>query len=211
MLQNLDQYADWLYHLITSQVVLAPLLLLLVEEAGVPIFIPGDAVLTYTGFRLSTAAHTPLWLAFAVAMIAVAAGSTLLFFAARHWGQTLIENLGRYLFIKEKHLRRGEKLFAKYGIWAIFFGRHLPGMRVPITILAAASGIRYSTFIATTIASTSWWVLVYLSLGQRFGDTIRQHIRQYVGTTVTLAIIAAIVIIGLHLWRSNRRHRRERD
>ena len=28
---------------------------------------------------------------------------------------------------------------------------------------------------------------------------------------VTLAIIAAIVIIGLHLWRSNRRHRRERD
>ncbi len=170
-----------------------------------PIFIPGDAVLTYAGFKLSQTDHTPFWLAVAVAMVAVVAGSSLLFFAARRWGETLVEKIGHFLFIKPSHLRRGEKLFAKYGVWAIFFGRHLPGMRVPITIMAAVSGVRYSTFVATTIASTIWWVMAYLALGRKFGGTIQDHIHRYVGSTAVIAVLVVATLVGLHFWRSRRR------
>lgn len=202
--QQFDQYSDWIFQLISSQVALMPLVLLFVEEAGLPLFVPGDAVLTYAGFKISQTGHTPFWLAVAVAMMAVVAGSTLLFFAARHWGEDLVEVLGRFLFIKPSHIRRGERLFARYGIWAIFFGRHIPGMRVPVTIMAAISNVKYSTFILTTIASTVWWVMAYLALGRKFGGTIQEHIHRYVGSTAVVVVILIMAVVGLHYWRGRR-------
>jgi len=203
---QLDLYADWIYQLVAGQVALVPLILLFVEEAGLPIFIPGDAVLTYTGYKMSQTSNTPLWLAISVAMLAVIAGSSLLFFAARRWGEALVEKLGHFLFIKPSHIQRSEKLFNRYGFWAIFFGRHIPGMRIPVTIMAAISGVRYSTFIITTTGSTIWWVTVYLSLGHRFGNTIKDHIHRYVGGTVTVVVLFIVVMIALHFWRARRKN-----
>jgi len=204
--QQFDQYGDWIYQLMSSQTALVPLLLLFVEEAGLPIFVPGDAVLTYTGFKISQTADTPLWLGVIAAMIAVVAGSTLLFFLSRRWGQVIVDKFSHFLFIKPKHIKKGEFLFAKYGVWAIFFGRHLPGMRVPITILAAISGVRYSTFIVTTMASTVWWVTAYLTLGRKFGGTIQDHFHRYVGSAVAVAVILIVGTIALHFWRARRKH-----
>lgn len=55
-----DPYTDWLAHTIATQTVLAPLLLLFLEEAGVPLFIPGDVVLAFTGYRISITQSTSL-------------------------------------------------------------------------------------------------------------------------------------------------------
>lgn len=195
----LDQYTDNIQSFVGAHIVLAPLLILIAEEMGLPTLVPGDAILGYVGYSLSKTHTATLWEAFILAMFAVILGSSILFFVARKWGQIVLEKLSRFIFLKEKHLKKAELLFEKYGVWAIIFGRHIPGMRAPITIFSATSGIRYRTFLICTTISTSVWVLFYLSIGNRYGRDIQKSIHTYAALTIGLIIISVLLVIGLHI------------
>jgi membrane protein DedA with SNARE-associated domain len=194
----LDPYVTWLAHAIVSQSALAPLFLLFLEESGIPLFIPGDAVLAYTGYQLSVTGATPLWLAFAVAMGAVLLGSSILFMISRRWGHIIVDKIGKFIFLKQSDIAKAERLFQKYGIWTIIVGRHIPGMRIPLTIFAGAAGMRYRTFILSTLASTAIWVLITLSIGRHFGHNFERLLHKNVGIGLALIGLAVLVIIVLH-------------
>ena len=187
-----------------------PLLLLLIEEAGVPIFIPGDAILAFTGYSIQSSQHTSLLPALAIATVAVLCGASILFFVSRRYGQTVIERLGRFVFLKQRHLEQAEQLFKRYGVWAIIFGRHIPGMRIPITIFAATSGVRYLTFILSTFVSTVLWIWLYLFLGRHYGTSVKHLLSRSIVTTVGVAIAIVLVIIGLHIYGKRRRKSNDR-
>ena len=204
LIQGLDAYVDLVENFIQQQSVLAPLLLLFVEEAGIPIFVPGDGVLAYTGYSIQTSHHSSIWLAFSLAVVAVVVGSSILFFVARRYGQAFISKLGRFIFLGPNQIERAQNLFNRYGVWAIIFGRHVPGMRIPITVFAAVSGVRYRTFILSTLASTMLWIWFYLAIGQHFGGQITHALRRSTTLTLGIAIAAVIVIIAMHLYGARR-------
>ncbi len=198
-------YFELLEKFIAAHSTLAPLLLLLAEEAGVPIIIPGDGIIAYTGYRVThNAPHTSIWLAFIVSLIAVLAGATILFFLARRYGQWIILKLGRFMFIRDDHIARAEKLFNRYGVWAVIFGRHIPGMRVPITILAASAGMTYRLFLFGTFVSTSLWILFYLYVGKRAGPTVSSLLHKSFWLTLLFVVAAASLVVGLHFYGRKR-------
>jgi membrane protein DedA with SNARE-associated domain len=209
MMYWLNHYIDILLHFIQGRLVLVPLLLLFAEEAGVPIFIPGDIIVAYTGYRLSvTHGSAGFWEALIVAQAAVILGSTILFFLSRRWGQVILDKVGAFIFLRERHIHRAERMFAKYGVLSIIVGRHIPGLRVPITFLAATSGVKYVTFILSTIVSTSLWIAFYLTAGKDVGAALRTHARGYALLTLLVAAAAVIVALSLHLFGLYRRKRR---
>ncbi len=195
----LDDYTDGIQLFVHHHAVLAPLLFLLVEESGIPLPVPGDAIIAYVGYGLSKTDTVALWEALIVALAAVLLGATVLFYLARRHGQTVIRWLARFVFLKQSHLDNAEHLFARYGVWAIIFGRHIPGMRIPITILAASSGVRYRTFILSTFVSTVAWIFFYLKVGYRFGGDIQALFRRDTGITVAVMVGIVLVFVGLHL------------
>lgn len=208
----IDQYVDTLQRFLGSRAVLAPLLLLLIEEAGVPLIVPGDAVIAYTGYRLSvTHGGVGFWEAFLTAQAAVVAGSTILFYLSRHWGQFIVDKIGAFIFLKEKHIRQAERMFAKYGVFAIIVGRHIPGLRIPITFFAATSGVKYLTFIISTLISTSIWIGFYLTVGKDVGAALHRHLRGYVLLSLvgTAAIVVGMVLLHLFGLYRSRRHQTE--
>lgn len=197
--QWINPYVSWLAEAISSQGALAPLLLLFLEEAGIPLFIPGDAVIAYTGYQLSVTQATPLWAAFAVALLAVLGGSTVLFFASRRWGERIVEAVGKFIFLKQRDIKKAERLFTKYGVWTIIVGRHIPGMRIPLTIFAGAAGMRYRTFILSTLTSTALWVLIALQVGQHFGANLNRLLHKNIGVALALVALGVIVVVALHI------------
>lgn len=208
MIYWFNQYVNVILHFLQSRLVLAPLLLLFVEEAGVPIFIPGDAIVAYTGYRLSiTHGGAGFWEAFIIAQAAVMLGASILFFLARRWGQTILDKVGAFIFLKERYIRHAERMFAKFGVFAIIIGRHIPGLRIPITFFAATSGVPYLTFILSTIASTSLWIWFYLAAGKDVGALLQAHTLWY--ALGTLLAIGAVVVGLLALHLRGLQHRRK--
>lgn len=211
IIQWLDQYLDHVTQFLYAHVVLAPLLLIFAEEMGIPILVPGDFILGYVGFRLSQGGSVGLWEAFIVAVISVLGGSSILFFVARRWGRQALNKLSRFIFLKESHLERAEKLFDKYGVWAIIFGRHIPGLRIPITIFAASSGVKYPVFISATAVSTVFWILFYLTIGKRFGGNVQHLIVRYSWLSFWVLVGAIGAVLTLHFYGQYRERIREAE
>ena len=125
---------------------LGALLLLYVEESGIPLLVPGDAFVLYVGHRLPDSLLP--WIAAWLALIAaVTLGATNLYLICRTLGRRLLAHpLARFLHLSQARLDAAEQRFRRWGPWAVLIGRHVPGMRVPITVASGLLGMRYRLF-----------------------------------------------------------------
>lgn len=171
---QLEAIEDSIRTFVVHQAVIAPFILLFIEESGIPLPIPGDVYLAFTGYQVSKGT-VPYWGAFLMLLIAVLAGSSILYFISARWGTLLVDKLGIYLHLNQKKLVEVEKDFKKYGIFLIIFGRHIPGLRIPITVFSGISGVSYPTFIISTFISIVFWIAFYLALGERVGKNVMKH------------------------------------
>lgn len=170
-----DAFEDMLQTFVVHQALIAPFILLFIEESGIPLPVPGDVYLAFTGYEVSKGV-IPYWVAFFLLLLAVMAGSSILYFISAQWGKLLVDKIGMYFHVDQKKLERVEREFNKYGIFVIIFGRHIPGFRIPITVFSGISGVPYRTFIIGTFISVIFWIGLYLSIGARVGKNVLRHL-----------------------------------
>src|SRR5712671_1164939 len=174
--------------------------LIYIEESGIPLFIPGDAFLVYVGHALPYSFPILLaaWLGF---ILAVILGSTNLYLVSRRYGRRLLEHrLAKFLHLTPARLEEAEHWFRHYGPWALIFGRHIPGFRVPLTVAAGILELPYRVFAISVAVSSSAWAGLFLALGAVFGSSIEKSIRANVllfaeATVVIIAVVAVVAFI----------------
>jgi membrane protein DedA with SNARE-associated domain len=170
------------------------------EESGVPLPVPGDVLVMYIGRRL----NDPFWwvVTWLALIAAVVLGASNLYWIARRWGHRIVGGrLGVAVHLTPERLRRAERWFARYGAWALIFGRHVPGFRVPITIVAGTLRVRYRVFAASVAVSTATWAGFFLFIGRSFGgrveDFLRAHRLNYVVVPIVLAVLVLVYLAGV--------------
>jgi membrane-associated protein len=166
--------------------------LIYIEETGLPLFIPGDVFLLYVGSRLPH--DVPIlfaaWLGF---VLAVTLGSTNLYLLSRRFGRRLIEHrLARFLHITQERVDSAERWFRRYGPWALIFGRHIPGFRVPLTVVAGILELPYRIFAVSVAISSAIWAGAFLTLGAVFGSSIERSVRS---NLVLFGVVAVVIIV----------------
>ncbi len=172
--------------------------LIYIEESGIPLFIPGDAFLVYVGHALpySFPILFAAWLGF---ILAVILGATNLYLISRRYGRRLLEHrLARFLHLTPARLEEAEHWFRRYGPWALIFGRHIPGFRVPLTVAAGILELPYRVFVISVLVSSATWAGLFLTLGAVFGNSVVHSIRAntwiYAGVAVAVVVIVAAVV-----------------
>jgi membrane protein DedA with SNARE-associated domain len=187
---------------------LAGFALIYIEESGIPLFIPGDAFLVYVGHALpySFPILFAAWLGF---ILAVILGSTNLYLVSRRYGRRLLEHrLARFLHLTPARLEEAEHWFRRYGPWALIFGRHIPGFRVPLTVAAGILELPYRAFVISVALSSSIWAGLFLALGAVFGASVVRSIRA--NTWIYAGVVVAVVVIVVAVvWLRSRRRTRE--
>src|SRR5437870_4926394 len=109
--------------------VLAAFFYLAIEEAGVPIPIPGDFLMLTLGVRAREGGIV-LWQVIAAMEAGTVLGSTLLYLLARRGGRGVVERYGRFIGISPRQLDRAEAQLNRHGAMAVLLGRLFPGLRV---------------------------------------------------------------------------------
>lgn len=171
---------------------LAGFALIYIEESGIPLFIPGDAFLVYVGHSLpySFPVLFAAWLGF---VIAVVLGATNLYLLSRRYGRRLVEHrLAKYLHLTPARMVSAEHWFRRYGPWALIFGRHIPGFRVPLTVAAGILELPYRIFVISVAVSSSAWAGAFLLIGAIFGTSLMNSIRS--NPLVYVAVVCAVVV-----------------
>ena len=172
-------------------------ILMFLEELGVPVPIPSDFILIYSGYAakigLTSTTVSSLYL-IACALL----GTTALFFIAKRVGRGWMINLFTLFHGSTKSVDRVEELFRKYSFWAIIIGRHIPGVRIAMVWVAANSGINYWAFLGATAITVIPWVYFYHYIGIHAGKNIENFLRgheyiAYIGVLIYIAIFGLLL------------------
>jgi membrane protein DedA with SNARE-associated domain len=178
--------------------------LIYIEESGVPLFIPGDAFLLYVGHRLPH--NVPVFLfAWAGFVVAVTFGATNLYLLSRRYGRRLLQHrFAALLHLTPGRLDQAEQSFRRWGAWALIFGRHLPGLRVPLTVAAGVLKLPYRVFAISVGVSSAAWAGAFLILGAIFGNSIERALRRspWIYLAGVVVVVAVIVVAALRSRRT---------
>jgi membrane protein DedA with SNARE-associated domain len=166
--QPLHDLSLWTTHLFAGHAPLVLFLVLFVEEAGIPLPIPGDAFLLYAGLLV---AQGRLGLAPAICSIVagVLCGASILYALTRRFGRPFLRRYGALFSVDERRVKRVEALVERWGPFAIIVGRHVPGFRVAVTLFAALFGVPYPIFLLSAGISTLLWAALFLTIGAHLG------------------------------------------
>jgi membrane protein DedA with SNARE-associated domain len=183
----------------------------LVEEAGLPLPLPSDLMLLFCG---SLVAHgrLNLGLTFGSVVIATILGTAALFTLARWGGRPLVLRYGRWIRLDESRLQRAEQHLRHRALWRLTALRLIPGLRVYSTITAGVLAVpRTEATLAFALSGAIWasvWIGLGALLGPHLGSVVAwQRWVEHVGSTGIL-VGALLLVAGLLLrtfWSHSRR------
>jgi membrane protein DedA with SNARE-associated domain len=173
------------------------LALLYLEESGIPLPVPGDVYVLYLGH--AAAGSTLKTVAALLGIIAaVVGGSSNMFLLSRHWGERLLRGrLGVILHVDAAGVARAERWLRRWGPIVIIFGRHLPGFRIPITVVAGTFRVSYWVFASSVAVSTAIWASAWFWLEAHFGRQVGRFANEHRWTYVVIAAIVVFVIVSV--------------
>jgi membrane protein DedA with SNARE-associated domain len=161
--------------------------------------IPSEAVMTLAGWMLIKAKGLgPEWIVLAGLLggFGSTLGSILIYYLGVWGGRPIVERFGRYIFISGSDIDSAERFFARWGTWAVFFGRMVPLVRTFISFPAGVAGMDLRLFIIYTFAGSAIWAGLLTAAGYALGQNWEQ-IRDWMGPA---DIVAAAVLAIFVTW-----------
>jgi len=186
-------------HIIRHFGVLAILLLVLLQDCGIPTLIPGSLLVLAGGYFVYAGFFGLHQAALSIA-IGAFLGANLLFFLARWGGKPLIVKLGRYVGLTERQFDMAAVALDRWGPPMLLVTRVLPGTRAYMTAFAGISGWSYRHFAAWTALFCLIWSYSFILIGQaiaphwnRVAPRILRFSNLFLQVIVILAIITAFI------------------
>jgi len=174
--------------------------LILIEEMGVPLPLPGDMLIAYAGGRPGRSPLDAMAIIGTVAL-ATAIGSSLLFLLARRYGPWMVGKAHRVLHLRPERVTRMQVWFRERGAVAIVLGRLIPGLRTPTSVMAGLARVPYRVFAPSTMLAAIIWAAFYYYAG----DTLHRlwsPLTTWAGEDPEQAISVIVFAVGLVVvWR----------
>jgi membrane protein DedA with SNARE-associated domain len=173
---------------------LAAFVFLLIEEAGVPVPVPGDVLMLILGVH-ARQGLVPLWQAIAATWLGTLIGSTFLYFAARMAGRDLVYRYGRFIRLTPERLDRAERWLKQHGTRAVFLGRLVPGLRILTAVACGVFEVPFRVFFPAMSLGALLYILVYTLLGYFLGRPVLDFLEKIhipfglLGSLVPLSLI----------------------
>lgn len=187
-----------------------------VREAGLPgifvlmaisaacIPIPSEVVMLFAGFAVaepakSASSHHLTMLGIVLAgVLGSMVGSYVAYGVGRGGRLELMERRGakfKWIPTHPSQIERADRWFARYGNWAVLFGRLVPFVRAFVSLPAGVSKMPLLRFSVLSLIGTIPWVLALALAGDAVGSEwtkIRSGF-EYVDYVIVIAVVAAIV------------------
>jgi membrane protein DedA with SNARE-associated domain len=175
-------------------------LALLCESAGVPV--PGEITLLLASFLAYSEHRLQLLWIIVAATSAGTLGGYLGYALGHYGGRPLLDRYQSLLRISPGALKRGEDLFERYGIAAIFFSRFIFGLRTFAGPLAGVLRMRWQSFALFSFLGAATWVTTIAGAGYLFG----QHWHELLRTMrrLNIAVLIVVVAAALFFWWKHR-------
>ena len=172
-------------------------LLMLLEASSLPI--PSEVILPFSGYLVSLG-QLNFWIIILDSTLAGITGSLIDYYIGRKGTNLLVRRrvLDKLLFNKTR-LEMAETWFDKYGAFAVFLSRMIPGFRTLVSFPAGAVKMPIRKFVAYTTAGCIVWnaflvyIGVYLGTNWRMVASVSHYL--IIGGVAAILVILAVFLI----------------
>ena len=193
----MSQVTTWLISLVSAWGLIAIFVTMTGESAGLPI---SSEIVVPLGGALAAQGKLNFVLVVAVSSLANLTGSLIAFYLTRRFGETVVlSRFGRWMGLSKGHLRLADRFFARFGLWAVFFGRLLPIVRTYVSFPAGLSKIGYPMFTIVTLVGAIPWNFGLAYAGFLLGQNY-QKVATTLGPFAIPIIIVVVIILAVAWW-----------
>lgn len=173
--------------------------LMALESACLPL--PSEIIMPFAGYLVSTGRFN-LYAAATAGAIGCNIGSTVAYAIGAWAGRPAVERWGRYVLIGPADLALVDRFFARFGNFAIFISRLLPGVRTVIALPAGVARMPWVPFQIYTFLGSWPWCFGLAYIGQKLGERWNTDPRlRAIAHQSELAILAALVVgLVVYVW-----------
>src|SRR6202034_910542 len=185
-------------------VILAAIVLL--EAIGIPV--PAAVALLIAGGAVARGMLQAQYV-LGIAVFAMLAGDTLMFFLGRHTGWWLLGLLCRVSLNPEACILRSADSFYRRGRTLLVIAKFIPGINTMAPPLAGSMNMRTFTFLRLDLAGALLYAGSYLAVGFAFRGALEAGTRGYdsarrVIGCIVLALVIAYLLFRVLLWGKGR-------
>jgi membrane-associated protein len=177
------------------------LFLIIFAETGLVFtpFLPGDSLLFAAGTFAAIGAFNIVVLLL-VLWLAAFLGDTANYWIGYFFGRKIVSN--PKLPVKQEHIDKAQKFYAKHGGKAIFLARFVPIIRTTAPFVAGIGKMEYKKFIYYNFLGGLTWVFGFTLLGYFFGNI--PAVKENFSLVVAAIIILSLIPITIEFVKSRR-------
>lgn len=186
---------------VTTYGYVAIFLILVLEELGVPIPLPGDLALLFVGYLVGRG-MLRFDLSVATVVLAAVIGGSGLFLLTRRFGRPVIARYGRYVHLDHGRLSDLEARSRRFGFLAMLVARVTPGMRIYASALAGLAEVPYPRFLAALAFAALAWGLVFVFVGSKVGERWEElyALLEHHAVVGAMAVVLLLVLGAVAWW-----------
>ncbi|TXK85979.1 DedA family protein [Paenibacillus sp. N3.4] len=195
-----------LYDFIGHYGYIALYLLLSAGIVGVPI--PDETLMAFVGSLTAPGGPFDFVTTLLVIYAGTMTGMIVSYLIGHRVGKPFLYRFGKWFKLTPSRIERAEGWFKKYGLWTVFFGYFVPGVRHFTCYLSGVSGVKFYKYLLYAGTGALLWCTTFLTLGHFIGsnlDGLFQLIHQYVGISLLIIAGLAFVIVSIYLRYRKRR------
>jgi len=202
----LAEMAQWLVDIIFDMGYWGIFLLMGIESSFVPF--PSEIILIPAGY-LAAKGDMNFGLVFLASLAGSMSGALINYYGALWIGRTVLENYGKYFFIKPAALHKMDDFFTTHGPISTFTGRLIPGIRQLISIPAGLTRMKMKLFLFYTALGAGIWSLILIVLGYTIGEN-EALIKEYLHQITYVVVITVFFMIALYTYLHKKKNAREK-
>jgi membrane protein DedA with SNARE-associated domain len=161
--------------------------------------VPADTFVLLGGF-LAARGRADVWVVWGVTWGFNVGSALLVYWIGHRYGRTFFEvGLGRHI-LNEHQLERMAAFYGRFGTFAIFFTRFLPGLRAVVPAFAGVSHQRFLPVALPLALASGIWYGGLVWLGATAGRNLETVAGWIEDTNVVLLVVAAVVVSAALWW-----------
>lgn len=167
-----------------------------VESLGIPV--PGEIVLIAAALLASQGHAAAWWVAIAGSAGAII-GDSLGYAIGRRHGDRLFQFLGRRFphHAGPDQLGAARRVFDRFGVWAVFFGRFVALLRIFAGPLAGSLHMRYRSFLLANAAGGISWAGGVTALIYLVGVVAKPWIDRFSYAALAVAVLGGLAMVAI--------------
>lgn len=191
----IDTLNQIIIELIKATGYLGIFLAMLVEGIFTPI--PSELIMPFAGYVAYTG-ELNFFLVILVGSFGAVLGSTIAYSLALKLGRPLIDRYGIFFGLDDEKMASAERWFKRWGVWGIFIGHSLPGIRSVISFPAGLAKMDLKKFMTFTFAGALVWNTVLVTAGYTLGENWIQFWERTDGLEwVILGVLGLVLVLYL--------------